>query len=186
MKLKKINAILSLLTVLLLLAHIGIILYTYVTFDYRADQIKLFGGLLVAAMCLHAILGMCAVFLQGDGTRLDLYPRQNRRTVFQRVSAALVFPLLLLHLRNFDLLKAVAGGGNWFLFALLLAVQVLFYGVILGHTAVSVTRALITLGMLRSQETQKKLDRVIFVISVLIFLAVAFAVVRAQIIMFVH
>ena len=108
MKLKKINAILSLLTVLLLLAHIGIILYTYVTFDYRAGQIKLFGGLLVAAMCLHAILGMCAVFLQGDGTRLDLYPRQNRRTVFQRLSAALIFPLLLLHLRYFDLLKAVA------------------------------------------------------------------------------
>lgn len=186
MKLKKINAVLALLTVLLLLAHIGIIIYTYVTFDYRADLIKLFGILLVAAMCLHAVLGMCAVFLRGDGTKLDLYPRQNRRTVFQRVTAALIFPLLLLHLRNFDLLQASAASGNRFLFALLLLVQVLFYGVILCHTAVSVTRALITLGALRSRETQKKLDRVIYIISILLFLAAAISVVRGQIIMFMH
>ena len=186
MKIKKTNAALSLLTVLLLLLHIGYTVYCYLTFSHNAFLSKLFSIPFIAATCLHAVLGMCSVFLLGDGTSLALYPRQNRRTVIQRVSAALIFPLLLLHVRTFQSLQASAQNEKWFVFALLIAVQIVFYGVIISHTAASVTRALITLGWLCSEKTQKTLDRIILILGVLIFLIAAVSVVRTQIIMFVH
>ena len=186
MTLKKCNALLSLLSCLLLLLHIGYSVYAYLTFYYNPFLTKLFSIPMVAAVCLHAILGMCAVFLLGDGTAPALYPRQNRSTIVQRVSAALFFPLLLLHIRTFTLLQTCAQQEQWFFFALLIAVQVFFYADAIAHAAVSLTRAFITLGWLSSRETQKTLDRIICVLGVLVFLAAAFSVVRTQLVMFVH
>ena len=186
MKLKKSNALLSLLTSLFLLLHIGYSVYAYLTFFYDPFLTKLFSVALIAAACLHAVLGMCAVFLMGDGAGLSLYPRQNRRTVVQRLSAALFFPLLILHIRTFDLLKASAGGGRWFGFALLIVAQLLFYADAIAHAAVSLSRALITLGWLSSRGTQKTLDRIVSVVGVLLFLAAAVCIVRTQLAQFAH
>ncbi|MBR6088321.1 MAG: hypothetical protein IKP86_00210, partial [Anaerolineaceae bacterium] len=140
----------------------------------------------IVITCFHAICGMCIVFLQGGGTRLDTYPKQNRQTVVQRVSAALIFPLLLLHLRTFNLLKSSSGDGQWALFALWIILQILFYAVVSAHVSVSVSRALITLGVLADREKQKKLDRFMRIFCTALFALAVFAVVKGQLGMFLE
>lgn len=186
MKLKKINAALSLATALAMLVHIGYTVYAYLAFYYNPGLKLLTAIPFMVLTCLHAVCGMAAVFLQADGTRLDLYPRQNRRTIVQRLSAALIFPLLILHLKTYDLLRASAEGGQWFCFALLLLSQPLFYGTTLAHVAVSLTRAMITLGWLESRERQRAIDRVVYVICAIIFAVAVFAVVKGQLAMFLQ
>lgn len=186
MKLKKLNAALSLLSVLLLLAHLGYSVYAYLTFDYDPIITRILAHATRSAVCLHAVLGMCLVFLMGDGTRLGTYPKQNLRTVLQRVSAALLFPLLLPHVQNIALLQSAAESGRMFRFAALIVLEVLFFADLILHIVTSFSRALITLGWLRRPETQKALDRAAWVVGAIAFLLAAFSVVRTQLVMFLH
>ena len=77
MKLKKANAVLGLLSTLLLLAHIGYTVNSYLTMRHDPAVKLATTAPFAIAVLLHAILGMLSVFLLGDGTRLDLYPKQK-------------------------------------------------------------------------------------------------------------
>lgn len=184
MKLKKINAVAGLLACLTLLIHVCYNIYAYLTFYYNPTLKILTAIPFIVITCVHAVCGMCAVFLHGDGTRLDVYQKQNRQTIIQRVSAALIFPLLILHIRNFDLLKTSAGNENWPFFALLIFLQVVFYAVVAAHVSVSVSRALITLGILTDREKQRKLERFMLAFCAVLFAAAVFAVIKGQLKMF--
>ena len=186
MKLKKINAVLALLTIAAMLLHIGYTVFAYLTFYYNPSLKQWMSVPFMVLTCLHAVCGMAAVFLQADGTRLDLYPKQNAGTVIQRLSATLIFPLLFLHLNTYDLLYSCIEGGRRLCFGLLLLSQPLFYGIALAHTAVSLTRALITLGWMTSMEKKKRLDRIVYVVCIIAFAASVYAVIKGQLTMFVH
>ncbi|MCR4963946.1 MAG: hypothetical protein K6B40_08780 [Firmicutes bacterium] len=184
MKLKKINAVLSLLAVLTLLIHIGYSAFAYFTFYYNPALKTLTSLPFIVVVCLHAICGMCAVFLQSDGARLDVYRKQNMGTFLQRVSAALIFPLLIVHLKTFTLLQSSAAGGQWGMFGLLLCLQVAFYLIVFVHVAVSFSKAWITLGLLTDRDKQKRLDRLAYILCAVLFVVTATAVVRGQLLMF--
>lgn len=184
MRLKKINAGLGLLTILLILLHTGYSIFAYLTFYYNPFLKMLFAVPLLVAVCLHAVCGMLTVFTQGDGTRMDLYPKQNMRTVLQRVSAALIFPLLILHIKTFELMSAAAEKGYTVFIILLILAELLFFAAVITHVAVSLTRGLITMGWLSDQERQKKIDKVVYVFGAMIFIIAAFAVVKGQAAMF--
>ena len=186
MPLKKINAALGLLSIAAMLVHIGYTVFAYLAFYYNPTLKLLTAVPFMVLACLHAICGMLTVFLQADGTRLDLYPRQNVRTVLQRASAALMLPLLILHINTFGLLQSSAEAGQWIWFALLMLSQPLFYGVVQTHIAVSVTRGLITLGWLSSTEKQKVIDRVVYILCALAFVVSTFVVVRTELAMFLY
>ena len=186
MKIKKLNAALSLLTVLALLVHVGYTVYAYLAFYYNPTLKLLTAIPFMVLACLHAVLGMSAVFLQADGTRLDLYPKQNLRTLVQRLSAALIFPLLILHINTYSLLRSSAEGGRWVLFALLMLSQPLFYLTVMAHVTVSVSRALITLGWLSSREKQKTLDRIVLILCALILAVASYAIIRTELAMFLQ
>ena len=184
MKLKKLNAALGLLTIAAILLHIGYNVFAYLTFYYN-PQIKLLMTIpILVLVCLHAVCGMLTVFLQADGTRLDLYPKQNLRTILQRVCAALMLPLLILHINTYRLLQSTAGAGQWFWFTLLRIIQPVFYGAVLTHVAVSVTNGLITLGLLSSRETQKRIDRVIYILCAAAFVVSTCVILKAEFAMF--
>ena len=87
MALKRCNALLGLLTILALFVHMGYNVYCYLKFYYNPTLSMLTAVPIIVFACLHAISGMCSVFLLGDGTRVSPYQKQNRRTVAQRVSA---------------------------------------------------------------------------------------------------
>ena len=184
MKLKKINAALGLLSIAAMLLHIGYTIFAYLTFYYDPGLKLLTAVPFMVLACLHAICGMLSVFLQADGTRLDLYPDHNLRTIIQRVSAALILPLLILHINTYNLLRSSAEAGHWLFFGLLMFSQPLFYAVVLTHIAVSVTRAFLTLGWLTSRYRQEMIDRVVFVICALVFLISTFVVLRTELVMF--
>ena len=184
MVLKKANAVLSLLSILGMLVHVGYSVFAYLTFYYNPGLKLLTAMPFMVCACLHAVLGMMVVFLQGDGTVLQLYPKLNFRTILQRLSAALIFPLLIVHLRTFELMKNAAGQGKWFLWWLLVVSEVLFFGTLITHVAVSFSKALITMGWLGSSKIQKTMDLVVFVLGALLFVISVFAVVKGQIVMF--
>lgn len=184
MALKKVNAALGLLSTLALLVHVGYSTYVYLSFYYNPALKTLTALPFIVCACAHAVCGMCAVFLQGDGTSLDAYARQNRGTVVQRVCAALIFPLLIVHLKTYELLQGYAEQGAWGAFGLLIVLQLVFYAVVFAHTAASFSKALITLGLLASREKQQSLDRAVYAVCAAVFALAAFAVVRGQLVMF--
>ncbi len=184
MKLKKLNAALGLLTILCLLLHMGYSVYTYVTFYYNPTLSKAFQLPVIIAACLHGVTGMLTVFLQNDGGSAALYPRHNRRVILQKVSAALIFPLLILHLNTFSLMKQSAENGEKGVVIALIAAELLFFAAAITHAAVSLTNGFITLGILSSRNTQKKIDTVVYVICALGFIAAVYSVVKGQAAMF--
>ena len=184
MKLKKINAGLGLLSILFMLLHIGYSAFAYMTMYYNPAMKSVFAIPFIVFACLHAVFGMATVFSQKDGTRLDLYPKKNARTILQRVSAALIFPLLILHLYTFTLMKASAESGMTVFIILLMIAELLFFGVVITHVAVSFSNAFITLGLLSSPKAQKAIDTVMYIFGAAAFLVSAFAVIRGQVVMF--
>lgn len=184
MKLKKLNAALGLLSIVAMLLHIGYTVFAYLAFYYNPTLKALTAVPFMVLVCLHAVCGMLTVFLQADGTCLDLYPKQNLRTILQRASAALMLPLLILHINTYGMLRSSAEAGQWLWFALLMLSQPLFYGTVLTHVAVSVTSGLITLGLLTSRDRQKRIDTVIYVLCALAFAFTTFVVLRTELAMF--
>ena len=184
MKLKKINAALGLLTILFMLLHMGYSVFAYLTFYYNPTLKTVFSAPFMVLVCLHSICGMLTVFMQKDGGRMDLYPKQNLSTVLQRVSAALIFPLLILHINTFSLMRTNAEKGQVFLILILIAAELIFFASIVTHSAVSLTKGLITLGLLSSAEKQKILNRIIYVIGAVFYVIAVYSVVKGQAAMF--
>lgn len=184
MKLKKANAALALLSILLMLVHVGYSVFEYLTMYYNPFLTKVLAWPFMVTVCLHAVLGMLTVFLQADGTRMDLYPEQNLRTILQRVSAALIFPLVILHINTFMLMQGCAERGQKGFIILLIFGEILFFAVIITHVVTSITKAFITMGWLASRETQKKLDKVFYILGAIVFAAAVYSVVKGQAMMF--
>ncbi len=184
MKIKKINAVLSLLTTAAVFIHVGYTAYAYLTFYYNPLLKNLTSKPFMIFACLHAVCGMAIVFFSSDGTALDRYPKLNVGTVLQRATAILILPLLLLHINVFGLLKNCAESGTWFPFVLLMISQPVFYGTVFTHVAVSFSRALVTLGALSSPEKKKAVDRTVYIVCGVFFAAATYAVIKGQLAMF--
>ena len=184
MRLKKINAVLGLLSILLILLHIGYSVFCYLTFYYNPVLKLVFAYPFMVCVCLHAICGMMIVFTMKDGGRADLYPKQNKRTILQRASAALIFPLLILHINTFSLMQASAERGYTVCIILLILAEMLFFADVITHVAVSLTNGFITLGWLSDRELQKSIDKVAYVIGAIFFVISVYAIVKGQVVMF--
>lgn len=184
MRLKKINASLGLLTILFMLLHMGYSVFAYLTFYYNPVLKTVFAVPFMVLVCLHAVCGMLTVFLHKEGYRTDLYPKKNLRTVLQRVSAALIFPLLILHINTFSLMQSSAEKGRPFFILLLIAAELSFFAAVVTHVSVSLTKGLITLGLLSSKRKQEVLDRSIFVLCGVFYAVAVYAVVKGQAAMF--
>ena len=185
MILKKANAVLGILSSFAVLVHMGYNCFSYLTFYYNPG-LKLATSIpLMVLVCAHAVCGMCSVFLQADGTNTFQYPAQNKRIIIQRISAALIFPLLFLHIKTFDLLRSCADNGLWLVFGLLMVVQIFFYVVIALHTMVSFSRACITLGMIDDERKVKIVDMIVWCVMGAALIATSVSVIRGQLIMFI-
>ena len=184
MRLKKINAVLGLLSILLLLMHMGYTIWAYLTFTYNPTMKLAFAVPFMVVACLHAICGMLAVFTQADGTRLNLYRKLNRRTIVQRVTAALILPLLILHINTFTLMSVCVENGQTLLILLLIVAELAFFACVIAHVAVSLTSGLVTLGLLTSEKTRKVLDRIMYAVGALAFVGAAFVIIKVQAFMF--
>jgi succinate dehydrogenase/fumarate reductase cytochrome b subunit len=140
---RKINAIISLLATLFLLIHaIGVAIW--MLSKGSIPQFMPFASWILAGlMVAHAFIGIDLLISnrQGGETRkYKHYPKQNGTTVFQRVSGILLILFTALH---------IAGTAGPLQPPLIIhtIVPPLFFTIALAHTAVSVDKAFITLGI---------------------------------------
>ena len=69
---------------------------------------------------------------------------------------------------------------------LVILVQILFYGVVISHAAVSFSKALVTLGMLDSREKLSVIERISFIMGLVLFITSVCAIIRGEIAIFIH
>ena len=184
-RMKKINAVLGLLTIVLLIVHAAYNVFCYLTMYYNPVLKQAVSLPLMIAVCLHAVLGMSMVFLNRDGGDLRVYSEYNKETILQRISAALILPILFIHIKTFALMSSSAESGAKLPVILLILVEILFFGIVFTHISISFSRALITLGLLSDIDKKRRLDKFMYIFCALLFAICVIAIVRTQLFMFI-
>ena len=142
MILRKINAALSLFTTVLLMDHaifLSVWMLSRCSIEKSADFMP---RILAVFMVLHAML--CIIFLikSNKGVKkikYKQYSELNVETYIQRITGVLIILMMGLH---------IAGAANHFQPKILHAIfHPLFFAVALAHSAVSVDKAFVTLGI---------------------------------------
>ena len=143
MLLRKINAIISLLTTLFLLDH-AIFSSVWMLSRGKVEQSAPFAPrILVGLVAAHAFISIYfAVKANMDGTKVNgkNYPKLNRVTIFQRASGIMLIVFTALHV-------AGVSGAMHTPHIVHTIVPPLFFAVALAHAAVSTDKAFITLGI---------------------------------------
>ncbi len=162
---RKINAVLSLITTVLLLCHA---IFYSVWMLFRAGFAKMSAypsQILVVLMMVHAIISIVLAILGHKGAekrKCKEYPKMNKQTYVQRFSGILLILLIGVH---------IAGALNHFQPKILHAIlHPLFFMIALSHIAVSGSKAFITLGI-GNAKAIKIIDVAIKIICVLTIIA---------------
>lgn len=166
MGLKKTNAALGLLTILLLIAHVIYQLIAYIMFLYNPLVTKLLAWSCLAVVAAHAVLSIYIVTSAHDRKLKVGYPGKNLRTILQRVSAMGIFVMLIGHTQVFRILMSDRGG-----LAAAGIIQAIFFTCVFTHVGVSLSNAFVTLGWLDDMERKKKIDRFIWILFAILWLA---------------
>lgn len=171
MLLKRINAVLGLLTILALLGHGGVMTVSLWTGWYHYILCKSLSRVTVILLFLHVVMTLGIFFFGHDGAVMG-YPRLNRATRLQRDSAILILVLIHVHTRAYAHMAtgAVLPGWKAVLFCV---TEVLYFGAVLTHVAVSVSKAAVTLGLVSTERGLRAVDCTARVICALAMLAAA-------------
>ena len=166
MKLRKINAVVSLITTALLLSH-AISLAAWMLSRGSIPKVGSYAARMLASVTLlHAILSIILLASGHKGSKKikgRVYPKMNLPTILQRVSGVLLLIFTWLHVAGTvgimqppQLVHAI--------------VPPLFFLLALAHVAISVSKALITLGI-GSAEFIKKADIAVKMLCVITWIA---------------
>ena len=140
---RKINAGVSLLTTLMLLVHAIILSVYMLSGDRTFRPAALMSWILMGLMIAHALISIDLVistYAEAGKNKGKSYPKMNVPTVIQRVSGVLMVPATVLHI-------AGAIGAMVPPKMVHALVPPLFFAMVLVHTALSTSKALITLGI---------------------------------------
>lgn len=166
MILRKINAVISLITTVLFMDHAifnAVWMLSRGSVEKSADFMP---WVLVGFMALHAIISIeLAMTAHQVVEKKDVasYPKKNVATVVQRISGMLLIVLTALHIAG----TAGPLQPPQFIHAVL---PVLFYIVAFAHVAISTSKALITLGV-GNAKVIKAFDIIVKVICALTLVA---------------
>ena len=140
---RKINAAVSLITAAMLLLH-AICLSAYMlSGDSIARPSTIVGWALMGLMIIHALISMdlaLSAHAENGKRKGKNYPKLNIPTIIQRASGILMVPAAVLHI-------AGATGAMVPPKMVHAIIPPLFFAIVLMHTAISVGKALITLGI---------------------------------------
>ena len=165
MRLKKINAVLGILTFALFFAHGIYEDVAYIAYIYNPILTKAFADTLATVFTLHAVLSLYIIFRRNDTVKID-YRKRNIKTLIQRDTGMLSILLLPFHAGAMSLLGKTYGTPAFYVIEFL---GFLFIGVISTHLAISFSKALITLGLVTDEKKVKTIDRAVAVISAVFF-----------------
>ena len=140
---RKLNAGVSLLTTVMLLAHAIILSIYMLSGDRTFKPAGIMGWILMGLMLIHALISMdlaLSAHAETGKYKGKSYPKQNVSTIIQRASGILMVPATGLHI-------AGAIGAMVPPKAVHAIVPPLFFAMVLTHIAVSTSKAFITLGI---------------------------------------
>ena len=165
---KRINATLTLFTIAALILHAGYQIVSYAILYYNPVISSVLGYIILIPVICHILLSIISVFFLHDSKTIA-YLRLNPAILAQRISAVLIICLFYVHSHSFVLLQAHPDGlGFW----LIKVGEDLFYAALFVHISISFSRALITLGKLKNIEYKKRLDRIVWGVSTLLFIVI--------------
>ena len=143
MQLRKVNAILSLITTVLLLYH-AIFLAVWMLSGLTVFlHVGIVAWVLLGAMVLHAYISIELAISGHEGAqkrKCKEYPKLNFQTIVQRMSGVLMLLFTALHILGATGVMTPPK----FIHAI---VPALFFTLVLAHVAVSASKAFITLGI---------------------------------------
>ena len=140
---RKINAAVSLLTTVLLLAHAILLSVYMLTGGSSFRPAGLLGWALMGMMIVHALISIdlaLSAHSETETRKGKQYPKLNVPTIVQRATGLLMVPAAALHI-------AGATGAMVPPKIVHAIVPPLFFALVLSHVAISTSKALITLGI---------------------------------------
>ena len=165
MILRKINAVLSIISMILLLGHAIFHAVWMLSRCSIPKTVNSLSRILLVFMLAHAIISIVLAVLGHKGVekvKTKSYTKMNLPTIVQRASGILMVLLIGVH---------IAGAFNHFQPKMLHAVlHPLFFIVVLAHLAVSTSKAFITLGI-GNAKVVKIIDVIIRVLCILTLIA---------------
>lgn len=160
---RKANAVISLICSFLILLHGGYDAIWMILRGKITTLPKPIAMLLVIFVVIHIILSIVTLIIGKDrknSKNTKLYKKENIKTIIQRVFGVLIVLLLVLH---------IIGMQNHLAPKILHSlIHPIFFLVVYGHTAISFSKALITLGI-GSAKFIKVVDILMFILCVIIF-----------------
>ncbi|MGN0808113.1 MAG: hypothetical protein ACI4MN_06695 [Candidatus Coproplasma sp.] len=175
MVLKKINAVSALAAMLVAMGHIGIMSYSLWTGWYNYNVCKGFARATASLFILHALLSIVVFFFKHDSANVK-YAKRNVGVIIQRVFAILM--LVLIHFHTSAYAHVVTGEVlSTGMAVLRIITEILFFGSVLVHMGDSCPKALITLGVLRSEKAFRIVAYISCIICGLLFIAASGGVV---------
>lgn len=164
MLLRKINSYLSLTTAALFLIHASFMcLLLSGVIPYRAWY-HMWSALLLLLLAGHAALSMFIFFMNTEELKtVKTYWKSNIATVVQRTLAILMLFMAFIHIGN--------GAKLW-------VYQIVYIAVASGHIGLSVPRALLRTGAVKSETAYKRLQLVsiAFGIAITVWAAVSYGI----------
>ena len=101
MKLRKINAVFSLISTILIFGHAISLGICMLTNTKPPDMVGVMSFLLTAVMAIHAVLSIIPAFLAKKDKpeyKVKEYPKMNIPTMVQRISGILMIPFTAIHI----------------------------------------------------------------------------------------
>ena len=140
---RKLNAVISLMTTVMLLLHAILLSIWILSGGRTVKPAGLMGWILMGFMIAHALISIdlaLSAHAEPQTRKGKSYPKLNVSTILQRASGMLMVPTAALHI-------AGATGAMVPPTAVHMIVPPLFFAIVLSHIAVSAGKAFITLGI---------------------------------------
>ena len=159
---KKINALAGLAVIAALCCHGGSMCYSMLTGWYDFNIAKTFANIILIAVAVHAFLSITIFFFFHDGAVLK-YKKENISTLLQRISAVAILILLHIHINTYSFM---ATGETLGVEQIIIhcTSEILYFASIMTHIAVSIGKGAVTLGMVKSSASLKRINLISYII----------------------
>ena len=164
---KKVNACITWIIMLLFYSHLIVMSYSLATGWYDYNICKTLARATGIVISIHAILSIIVVLFLHDGVKVGYYAKRNIKTIIQRATAIIIMIFVHLHVKAFRFIVEgihLSTADKTFI----LVTEIIFFGANFLHLAVSFSKSLITMGQLRSDAKEKLINKIVLVINVML------------------
>ena len=164
---KKVNACITWILILLFYSHLLVMSYSLATGWYNYNICKTLAWATGVVISIHAILSIIVVLFLHDGVKVSYYAKRNTQTIIQRATAIIILIFVHLHVKAFRFIVQgahLSPADKIFI----LVTEFIFFGANFLHLTVSLSKSLITMGLLRSDDKEKLINKIVLVINVVL------------------